>query len=397
MEKNYLRKGKNIMKKLVALLLSVLMVCSLFTGCASKDESKAEEPAAPAQTEAPSDEKTEGRDLADLKIGAFSNSTITDGGYTQAFHNSLETVKANYGLSDDQVILVENVYDGTPDVQNIIQQLINEGCNVIIGHSNGYNEDLDVFAQQHPEIQFYCYEGTTSDKVTTYSVNNQEVIYLLGYLCAKVSDGDEVGFIAPMQNAHIIRSVDAFALGAKRANENAKVRVMWVNSWWDPETDKLCAETLMSEGINAMAYYGSTSAALQACEANGAYCTGFHIDMHDYAPKACLSSFVWNWVPILSEIVDRYVAEDNSQEMILGGLDMGCAQMAPLNADIIDADIIADVEALEKQVMSGEVDVFAGPVYDNQGNLVIAEGDTLHEEDLFSVMYLVDNVIGSLD
>ena len=83
--------------------------------------------------------------------------------------------------------------------------------------------------------------------------------------------------------------------------------------------------------------------------------------------------------------------------MILGGLDMGCAQMAPLNADIIDADIIADVEALEKQVMSGEVDVFAGPVYDNQGNLVIAEGDTLHEEDLFSVMYLVDNVIGSLD
>ena len=55
------------MKKLVALLLSVLMVCSLFTGCASKDESKAEEPAAPAQTEAPSDEKTEGRDLADLK------------------------------------------------------------------------------------------------------------------------------------------------------------------------------------------------------------------------------------------------------------------------------------------------------------------------------------------
>ena len=256
---------------------------------------------------------------------------------------------------------------------------------------------MDVFAQQYPDIQFYCYEGITSDKITTYSINNQEVMYMLGYLCAKVSDGDEVGFIAPMQNSHIIRSIDAFALGAKRANENAKVRVMWVNSWWDPETDKLCAETLISEGINAMAYYGSTSAALQACEANGAYCTGFHIDMHDYAPNACLSSFVWNWVPILSEIVERYIAEDNSHEMIIGGLDTDCAQMAPLNTDIIDADIVADVEALQEQIMAGEIDVFAGPIYDNEGNLVVAEGETVTEEDLFSIMYLVDNVIGSLD
>ena len=386
------------MKKVIALLLSVLMVCSLFTGCSSNGAQTNDDGTSTSnQGGEPSGEGSEGRDLADLKIGAFSNSTITDGGYTQAFSTALETVKANYGLSDDQVILVENVYDGTPDVQNIIQQLINEGCNVIIGHSNGYNEDMDVFAQQYPDIQFYCYEGLTSDKITTYSVSNKEVLYMLGYLCAKVSDGDEVGFIAPMQNSHIIRSIDAFALGAKRANENAKVRVMWVNSWWDPETDKLCAETLISEGINAMAYYGSTSAALQACEAAGAYCTGFHIDMHDYAPNACLSSFVWNWVPILDEIVDRYVTEDNSREMIIGGLDSGCAQMAPLNTDIIDAEIVADVEALQEQVMSGEIDVFAGPIYDNEGNLVVEEGDTLTEEELFSVMYLVDNVIGTLD
>lgn len=377
---------------MIALLLSVLMICSLFTGCGSKDETEDT-----ADAEQANEVESQGRSLEDLKIGAFSNSTITDGGYTQSFYNCLETLKANYGLSDDQVILVENVYDGTPDVQNIIQQLINEGCNVIIGHSNGYNEDMDVFAQQYPDIQFYCYEGITSDKITTYSINNQEVMYMLGYLCAKVSDGDEVGFIAPMQNSHIIRSIDAFALGAKRANENAKVRVMWVNSWWDPETDKLCAETLISEGINAMAYYGSTSAALQACEANGAYCTGFHIDMHDYAPNACLSSFVWNWVPILSEIVERYIAEDNSHEMIIGGLDTDCAQMAPLNTDIIDADIVADVEALQEQIMAGEIDVFAGPIYDNEGNLVVAEGETVTEEDLFSIMYLVDNVIGSLD
>lgn len=68
-----------------------------------------------------------------------------------------------------------------------------------------------------------------------------------------------------------------------------------------------------------------------------------------------------------------------------------------LHSGIVDADVIADVEALEQQVRSGEVEVFTGPIYDNQGNEVVAEGQTLTEEDMFSVMYLVDNVIGTLD
>ena len=102
-------------------------------------------------------------------------------------------------------------------------------------------------------------------------------------------------------------------------------------------------------------------------------------------------------MPILSEIVDRYVSNNNSHDMIIGGMDTDCAQLAPVNADIVDADVIADVEALEQQVRSGEVVVFTGPIYDNQGNEVVAEGQTLTEEDMFSVMYLVDNVIGTLD
>ncbi len=169
---------------------------------------------------------------------------------------------------------------------------------------------------------------STSDAVCTYTIHNHKAIYELGYLCALMSEGDELGFIAPMQNAHIIRSIDAFALGAKAANENAKVRVMWVNSWWDAETDKLCAETLISEGVTAMAYYGSTSAALQACQEKGVYCTGFHIDMHDYAPDACMSSFCWNWEPILTKIVERYLAGDTSMDMLIGTVADGSAAIA---------------------------------------------------------------------
>ena len=365
------------MKKLVSLVLSLVLVLSLMAcGIANAEEGKV--------------------DVSTLKIGAFSNGPLLDGGYTEAFYNGMKAVMEKYGIKDDQVIIVENIYDGTPDVQNIIQQLINEDCNIIIGHSNGYNEDLDVYAKKYPDIRFYCYEGTTSENVCTYSIHNHQAIYVLGYLCALMSEGDELGFIAPMQNAHIIRSIDAFALGAKAANENAKVKVMWVNSWWDAETDKLCAETLINDGVTAMAYYGSTSAALQACEEHHVFCTGFHIDMRSYAPNACMSSFCWNWEPILTKIVERYLNNDASMEMLLGTVADGSANIAELS-DFVPQEVKDKVAAVTAQIANGEIDVFAGPVYDNQGNLQIAEGSTLAEEDLFSVFYLVDNVIGTLD
>lgn len=359
------------MKKILALVLAMLLTLA---GCSAF---------------------AEGADISTLKIGAFFNGSV-DGGYGQAFNEGLIAIKEKYGIKDENLILVENIYDGTPAVQNIIQQLVNEGCNVIIGHSNGYNEDLDLFAQRYPDITFYCYEGTTSENVITYSIHNHQAIYMLGYLCALVSEGDELGFIAPMQNAHIIRSVDAFAIGARAANPNATVKVMWVNSWWDTETDKLCAEALIGEGITAMAYYGSTSAALQACQEKGVFCTGFHVDMRKSAPDACISSFCWNWEPILSRIVEKYLTGDDSKALILGTVGDGSALIAPVS-EFVPTDIQEKVAAVQTQMANGEIDVFAGPVYDNQGNLQIPEGGTLEEKDLFSVFYLVDNVIGSLD
>ena len=129
---------------------------------------------------------------------------------------------------------------------------------------------------------------------------------------------------------------------------------------------------------------------------NGVFCTGFHIDMHNYAPNACMSSFCWNWEPILTKIVERYLNNDKSMDMLLGTVADGSAYIAPMS-DFVPSDIQAKVLEMQNKVASGEVDVFAGPVYDNKGNLQIAEGSTLEEKDLFSVFYLVDNVIGNLD
>ena len=109
-----------------------------------------------------------------------------------------------------------------------------------------------------------------------------------------------------------------------------------------------------------------------------------------------MSSFCWNWEPILTKIVERYLNNDASMEMLLGTVADGSANIAELS-DFVPQEVKDKVTAVTAQIANGEIDVFAGPIYDNQGKLQIEEGSTLAEEDLFSVFYLVDNVIGTLD
>ena len=54
------------------------------------------------------------------------------------------------------------------------------------------------------------------------------------------------------------------------------------------------------------------------------------------------------------------------------------------------------VAAAEKKITSGEWDVFTGPIYDQDGNLKVEEGQKLTDEEMLSMMWFVDGVIGEI-
>ena len=85
-----------------------------------------------------------------------------------------------------------------------------------------------------------------------------------------------------------------------------------------------------------------------------------------------------------------------SGEMLYLGLDADCAQLAPWNESILSADLIAELDEVKGKLASGEINVFAGPVYDNAGNEVLAEGAEFTNEELIGMMFLIDNVVGQL-
>jgi basic membrane lipoprotein Med (substrate-binding protein (PBP1-ABC) superfamily) len=366
----------------------VVMTIVLMTGCSKKESQSSGTSANVAVVSG-------GVDYSKVKVGVLINITTTDGGWSQSHGTAFQKAKANLGLTDDQVIIMENVLDAGPEASAAIGALVDDGCNMIFGTSSGFTDAITAAAARFPDVKFHQFEGKTGVNVSTYSVRDIESIFMCGYAAGKMSKSDRLGFMAAQPQASVVRAVNSFAAGARYARPNATVQVIWANSWYNPAVEKEGAAGMLQSGINALGYHGSTTAVMQAAEAAGAYATGFHIDMHDYAPKAVLTSFMWNWAPIYEEYITSFAKGNWTNDTLFLGMDRGCADLAPLNADIIPADVIADCEAVKAKLISGEIEVFPAPVKDNLGKTVLAQGE-FSDAELINMMFLLDNVIGRL-
>ena len=379
-------------KKLLSLLMVAALAVSVLTGCGSSSESAANE-------ESGSQVASSDVDYSKLKIGIIINTSRTDGGWNESQMNGLDEAVQKLGLSDDQYEYIEGVSETGSDTQNAVESLINDGCNLIIATSTGHKTDMEALAEKYPDILFAEADGNTvGDNLIGYAIHGIEGMYLMGYLCAKLSPTDELGYVAGMPESSVIEAIDGFALGAKYANENATVKALFANSWYDPEVEGQCAESLISLGITYIGIGCSSPAAAQACADAGVYCTGYNLDTSSYAPTAVLSSFMWNWEPIFEDILTSY-AENNyvpAAKDYLWGAAEGCISIAPFAEDLVPEDVQNEVLDLQSKIQSGEVTVLAGEIKDNEGNVIVPEGSVMDEESSRKFDYFVENVDGQL-
>ncbi|MDO4478035.1 MAG: BMP family ABC transporter substrate-binding protein [Lachnospiraceae bacterium] len=390
-------------KKLLAMIVAVGMASTLLAGCGSSAPAPAEDkPAeeAPAEetpkdeAEAPADAAPSGDvDYSSLKIGALLTATKDDGGWCECQFLGLDNARAQLGMSEDQIMYIENCAEETVACTSAVEELIGEGCQIIIGCSTGYAPLLADLVNQYPDIQFVqC--GAPVSGLTTYHIRAYDAMYGIGYLCALMSDTDKLGYVAGMSEASVRFSANAFALGARAANPNATVDLLWANSWYDPAVEGECATSLAAQGVKYMGTGCSSPGVAQACAKNGVFTTGYNLDTTDYAPEAVLVSCVWNWAPMFEEIFSKYLTEGIFVENYFWGAGEGCAQLS-YNDALVSADLQAQVAEAMAPIESGEAHVFDGELLDNQGNVLVPAGETMSDEMILDQQFLVENVNGT--
>ena len=320
----------------------------------------------------------------DLKIGLMYIGDASDGGYNYAHDKGRAYMQETLGLSDDQIIIKENVAEDNACAE-AITELLGAGCNVIFGNSFGFQTYMQEAAAENPSV-YFCHATGLLDNGTNmcrYFGRIYQPRYLAGIAAGLKTTTKKIGYVGAFKNAEVNCGLNAFTLGVQSVCPDAEVIVKYTNSWYDPAGETAAADALLDMGCDIIAQHVDTTGPQTAAEARGAFGCGYNNDMTEYAPKAHLCAPVWNWGGIMTTIVQSIIDGNFKGELTFGDMVDGTCMLSPLTENCAEGTAEA-VEAAKEKILSGEWDVFTGEIYDNQGNLI--PEDTFTDEYLYSGM-----------
>lgn len=141
------------MKKLMGILLAASMVFSL-AACGSTADTAA---SSAAGTTATAEGSSSNNQAPDVKVGAIILGDETEG-YSAAHINGIKEAAAELGMSDDQIVWKYKIAEGgvTADAA---EDLVGQGCNLIISNSYGHQTYMEEEAEKYPDINFVAMTG----------------------------------------------------------------------------------------------------------------------------------------------------------------------------------------------------------------------------------------------
>ena len=330
-----------------------------------------------------------------VKAGFIYIGSANDGGYSQVHDEGRVEMIANIGEDKVETIVQEEVPEDKT-VEEVMNNMIDQGANIIFANSYGYQQYEEKVAKAHPDVKFMHFSGSIlGDNYGNYFGRMYQPRYLTGIAAGMTTQNNKIGFVAAMPTPEVVRAVNAFTLGVRSVNPEATVQVVWTNTWYDPAVEKQAAESLLDAGVDTVAQHQDTTAAVQAAAERGAFSVGYNKDMRDANPEGFIASPVWHLGAVYTEQVQAVVDGTWEPQSYWGGIADGVVDISDFGDCVSDETKAAVNEAREK-IIAGEFDVFEGEIKDQNGNVMVAAGEKMSDEDMLSMMWFVEGVIGEV-
>ena len=325
-----------------------------------------------------------------LKVGFIGVGPIGDLGWT--FQHDVGRQAMVKALGDKvDTTFVENVPEGA-DAERAIEQLARTGHKLIFTTSFGFMDATIKVAAKYPNVFFeHCTGFKRAANVSTYAARFYEGRYIQGQIAAKMSKSGVIGYIVSFPIPEVISGINSTILGAQSINPNIKVKIVWVNSWFDPPKEADAAKALVDQGADILTQHTDSPAAMQIAEQRGIHAFGQSSDMIKFGPKAQLTSIMDNWAPYY---IDRVKAELDGKwttDNVWGGLKSKLLVMAPYT------NMPDDVKKLamdtETAIKDGKLFPFKCPVIGQDGKEVECKGgDHLADGQVLGMNFYVKGI-----
>lgn len=234
------------------------------------------------------------QDTAPLKVGFVYVAPLTDAGWVHQHEEGRRAVQAAFG---DRVktSYVENVPEG-PDAERVIRDLAATGHRLIFTPSFGYMEPALKVARDFPDVKFEAITGyKTAPNVAAANARYYEGRYLAGIAAGRMSKSHMAGYVAGMPIPEVLQGINAFTLGMRSVDPKAQVKVLWLNTWFDPGKERDAAMALMDQGADVLSFHSASTAVMAAAQERGKLAIAYHSDMRKVAPDAQLLAVTHQW------------------------------------------------------------------------------------------------------
>ncbi|UOD51062.1 BMP family ABC transporter substrate-binding protein [Orrella daihaiensis] len=325
-----------------------------------------------------------------LKVGFVYVSPIGDAGWT--YQHDLGRKEMEQALGDKVTTsFVESVSEGA-DAERVIREMAASGHDLIFATSFGYMNYVDRVAKQFPNVKFMHATGYKSGpNFHNYNARFYEGRYLTGVVAGEMTKSDVLGYIAAFPIPEVLQGINAFTLGAQSVNPDIEVRVIWVNSWYDPGKEREAALALIAQGADVITHHTDSTAAVQAAQEKGVYAVGYHSDMSKYGKDAHLTAATHHWGDYYTLAAQKALNENGMAESIWGGIKDGFIDLAPINP-VVPQATQDKVAQLKQQIKEGSFHPFTGPVVAQDGKEVLPAGQTMSDQALGQMNYYVKGV-----
>ncbi len=364
-------------KKLLAVLLSATMVCSLAacggstettetaTEETATEETATEEAAEETATEdvdttaeeAESSEAEEAEAVAatDIKIGIVTDTGgVNDGSFNESAWAGAQKAAEELGVTANYL---ESHADS--DYKPNIESFIDEDYDLIICIGYQLADALREEAEANPEVNFAIVDDSTNadlENVTCLMFEQSQASYLVGYVAGLTTESNTIGFVLGMSTETMNEFGYGYLAGAIDANADVKVLQTNANSFSDTAAGKTAANNMVAEGADVIfhAAGGTGLGVIDACKEAGIWAIGVDQDQSSVAPETIITSAMKRVDNAVYDVASAVVDGTLEAGVKTYSLEDAGVDIAP-TTDNLSADVITAVEDVKKQIIDGTV------------------------------------------
>lgn len=330
-----------------------------------------------------------------LKIGFVYVTPVTHAGWVRQHEEGRKAVEAALA-GKVKTTFVENVPEGA-DAERVIRDLAQQGNRLIFTPSFGYMEPTLKVAKDFPDVKFESITGyKAAPNVATANARYYEGRYLAGIAAGRMTKTNIAGYVAGFPIPEVLQGINAFTLGMRSVNPNARVVVVWLNEWFDPPKERDAAMALFNQNADVLAFHTGSTAVMAAAQERGKMAVAYHSDMRKIAPDAQIVAVTHEWGGYYTQRARAVLDGSWKSGNVWGGVKDGMIRVGDFGSKV-PAAVQQEVLARQKDIAAGKLQPFyavAGDLRDNEGRVVIAKGAQLNDEQILKMNWLADGVQG---